>query len=393
MKTSGDRNASVDAGGVTGIYDIAASAFFVEFGTGMLMTLIPLYIKCLPASMDVDIAIKSALVFSVFGLFAAASYPVMGRLSDRLDSRKPFVLVGFAGFAVLAVACAEVDTFEQLLAVRAAQGIAVGAMVPAILAMLTHVSAPGSRGRSVGIYSTIRGIGPAAGPAAGGIIAYVWGYDAGFYACAALGLASLILVSIFVKETREPRITVKNEIDRASDGEIKLFVYATFTTMLAIMIVATLLPVYEVQMNASVGGLGISLSAYFSARLLFQTPIGILSDKIGKRNMVAAGLCLTALMLLGMAHVTSVPQLFALMFVAGITSAAVNVPALASGADLASPGMIGQQMSLFPMASAIGMVVGPMLGGIFATQFGFASPFYICAGLMVAVGVLIMRLR
>jgi MFS family permease len=55
--------------------------------------------------------------------------------------------------------------------------------------------------------------------------------------------------------------------------------------------------------------------------------------------------------------------------------------------------MIGQQMSLFPMASAIGMVVGPLLGGIFATQFGFASPFYICAGLMVAVGVLIMRLR
>jgi MFS family permease len=163
--------------------------------------------------------------------------------------------------------------------------------------------------------------------------------------------------------------------------------------MLAIMIVATLLPVYEVQMNASVGGLGVSLSAYFSARLLFQTPIGILSDRIGKRRMVAAGLSITAVLLLGMAHVTSVIQLFALMFVAGITSAAVNVPALASGADLASPGMIGQQMSLFPMASAIGMVIGPLLGGIFATQFGFASPFYICAGMMVVVGVLIMRLR
>nr|AAU82525.1 multidrug resistance efflux pump [uncultured archaeon GZfos18C8] len=379
----------------TELCNIAISAFFVEFGTGMLMVLIPLYIRDLPAGMDASLAIKSALVFSVFGLFAAASYPVMGRLSDRLDSRKPFVLAGFAGFAVLAVACAEIDTFEQLLIIRAAQGIMVGVMVPAILAMLATVSTPYNRGRSIGIYSTIRSIGPAAGPAVGGIIAGAWGYSAGFYACAVLGLVSLLLVNSIVKETHETRGRGigKNKTDRTSNGEIKLFVYATFTTMLAIMIVATLLPVYEVHLDASVGGLGVSLSAYFSARLLFQTPIGILSDRIGKRNMVAAGLSITAFLLLGMAHVTSVIQLFALMFVAGITSAAVNVPALASGADLASPGMIGQQMSLFPMASAIGMVVGPLLGGIFATQFGFASPFYICAGLMVAVGVLIIRLR
>ncbi len=379
----------------TELCNIAISAFFVEFGTGMLMVLIPLYIRDLPAGMETSLAIKSALVFSIFGLFAAASYPVMGRLSDRLDSRKPFVLAGFAGFVVLAVACAEIDTFEQLLIIRAAQGIMVGVMVPAILAMLAQVSTPYNRGRSIGIYSTIRSIGPAAGPAVGGIIAGAWGYSAGFYACAILGLVSLLLVNSIVKETHETRGRGigKNKTDRTSNGEIKLFVYATFTTMLAIMIVATLLPVYEVHLDASVGGLGVSLSAYFSARLLFQTPIGILSDRIGKRNMVAAGLSITAFLLLGMAHVTSVIQLFALMFVAGITSAAVNVPALASGADLASPGMIGQQMSLFPMASAIGMVVGPLLGGIFATQFGFASPFYLCAGLMVAVGVLIVRLR
>jgi MFS family permease len=379
----------------TELCNIAISALFVEFGTGMLMVLIPLYIQDLPAGMDASLAIKSALVFSVFGLFAAASYPVMGRLSDRLDSRKPFVLAGFAGFAVLAVACAEIDTFEQLLIIRAAQGIMVGVMVPAILVMIAQVSTQDSRGRSIGIYSTIRGIGPAVGPAAGGIIAGMWGYGAGFYACAVLGLVSLLLVNRIVKETHETRARRVRDggADRTSNGEIKLFVYATFTTMLAIMIVATLLPVYELHLDASVGGLGISLSAYFSARLFFQTPIGILSDRIGKRNMVAAGLCITALLLLGMAHVTSVLQLFALMFVAGITSAAVNVPSLASGADLASPGMIGQQMSLFPMASAIAMVIGPMLGGIFATQFGFASPFYICAGMMVAVGVLIMRLR
>jgi len=380
------------------LYIIAVSVFFADFGTGMLIPLIPLYITRLSSSTDLSLAIKSALVFSVFGIFAAVSYPVMGRLSDRLDRRKPFVLTGLTGFVVLSAACAKIDTFEQLLIIRVAQGIMVGVMVPAILAMLTHVSTPENRGRSMGIYSTIRGTGSAIGPATGGVIAGIWGFDAGFYACAALGLVSILLVSIFVDETHETEIpetrgVSKKRIEFNSNSEIKLLAYATFTTMLAIMIVATLLPVYELHLNASIGGLGIALSAHFSARLIFQTPIGILSDRIGRRNMVVAGLLATALLVIGMAHATTTPQLLTLMFIAGITSAVVNVPALASGADLSSPGMVGQQMSLFPMVSAIGMVIGPLLGGTFATYLGFASPFYICAGLMVAAGALIVKGR
>ncbi len=381
----------------TELYVISVSIFFADFGTGMLIPLIPLYITRLSGSIDLSLAIKSALVFSVFGIFAAASYPVMGRLSDRLDRRKPFVLTGLIGFVVLSAACAKINTFEQLLIIRAAQGIMVGVMIPAILAMLTHVSTSENRGRSMGIYSTIRGTGSAIGPATGGVIAGFWGFDAGFYACAALGLVSILLVSIFVNETYEtPKIpetrgVSKKRTEFNSNSDIKLLAYATFTTMLAIMIVATLLPVYEQHLNASIGGLGIVLSAYFSARLIFQTPIGILSDRIGKRKLVAAGLLVTALLVVGMAYTTTTLQLLTLMFIAGMTSAVVNVPALASGADLSSPGTVGEQMSLFPMVSAIGMVVGPLLGGMFATYLGFASPFYVCAGLMVVVGVLILK--
>lgn len=381
----------------TELYVISVSVFFADFGTGMLIPLIPLYITRLSGSIGASLEIKSALVFSVFGIFAAASYPVMGRLSDRLDRRKPFVLIGLIGFVVLSAACANIDTFEQLLIIRVAQGIMVGVMVPAILVMLTHVSTPENRGRSMGIYSTIRGTGSAIGPATGGVIAGFWGFDAGFYACAALGLVSILLVSIFVNETHEiPETPKTRDISEKrtefnSNSDIKLLAYATFTTMLAIMIVATLLPVYELHLNASIGGLGIALSAHFSARLIFQTPIGILSDRIGKRKLVVTGLLATALLLVGMAYTTTTLQLLTLMFIAGITSAVVNVPALASGADLSSPGMVGQQMSLFPMVSAIGMVIGPLLGGMFATYLGFASPFYICAGLMVMVGVLIVK--
>jgi len=400
------------------LYAIAVSLVFADFGTGMMIPMMPLYITELPAGMDLDIVIKSALVFAVFGFFSVASYPVMGRLSDRIDRRKPFVLAGLIGFTVLAVASARVATFEQLLVIRAAQGIMVGAMAPSVLAMLTHVSTSGNRGRAMGIYSSIRGIGPALGSGAGGLIAGAWGFDYGFYVCAVLGLASIVFISLFVEETHETSEShefheshktrethgdsVNGSVDGSEDGsvdgrdcdpesEIKLLAYAAFTTMLALMIVATMLPAYKLQLDASVGGLGISIAAHLSARLIFQTPVGILSDRFGRRNIIVGGLCGTALLLTGMAHATTAIQLPVMMFAAGVTSAAVTVPALASGADLASPGMVGQQMSLFPMASGIGMVVGPLLGGFAAAYLGFVAPFYICSGLMLVVGVLIAR--
>jgi len=385
------------------LYAIAVSLLFADFGTGMMIPMMPLYITELPSGADLDIVIKSALVFAVFGLFSVASYPVMGRLSDRIDMRKPFVLAGLIGFTVLAVASAMVATFEQLLVIRAAQGIMVGAMAPSVLAMLTHVSTSDNRGRSMGIYSSIRGIGPALGSGAGGLIAGAWGFDYGFYVCAVLGLASIAFVSLFVGEThetsescesresRETSSTIVDGRDCDPESEIKLLAYAAFTTMLALMIVATMLPAYKLQLDASVGGLGISIAAHLSARLIFQTPVGILSDRFGRRNILVGGLCGTALLLVGMAHATTAIQLPLMMFAAGVTSAAVTVPALASGADLASPGMVGQQMSLFPMASGIGMVVGPLLAGFAAAYLGFAAPFYICSGLMLVVGVLIAR--
>ncbi|HIE32357.1 MAG TPA: MFS transporter [Methanosarcinales archaeon] len=384
------------------LYVLTGSLFFGDFGTGILMPLIPLYIKHLDAGMSLDLEIKSALAFGVFGLFAATSYPLMGRLSDRIDRRKPFVLAGLIGFMVLSAACAIIDTFEQLLAIRVAQGVMVGVMGPSVLAMLTHVSTPDNRGRSMGVYSTIRGIGSAAGPAAGGVISVVWGFGAGFYTCAVLGLISIILVGLFVKETRSSGFAwsrtgcLSDQPDSAgsvngtANTDIRLLASAAFTTMLAIMIIATILPLYEVRLGASTAGLGIALAAYFSARLIFQTPMGMLSDMVGTRRVMVAGLGMSALLLVWMAHIATTPEFLVLMFATGVAAAAVNTPALAFGADLSCPDMVGQQMSLFPMASAIGMVVGPLIGGVFASYLGFASPFYLCAGLMVSIGVMVM---
>ena len=186
------------------LYVLSFSRFCEDLGSGMLVALIPLYISDLGASFfsGLPLVARAGLVMTVFGLFSALTQPLMGRLSDRLDRRRPFILFGLIGYTFFSLLYSQVTSYEQLLFIRLLQGITVGATIPAVIAMVTHISTSETRGKAVGVYTTIRGVGFGLGPVVGGAIARYWGFDAGFYFCALLGVVSLGLVTFFVKETR-----------------------------------------------------------------------------------------------------------------------------------------------------------------------------------------------
>jgi MFS family permease len=168
---------------------LSISKFFKDLGTGILAFLIPLYIVQTHSVFAPEIpdVVKAGIVTTVFGLFNAFSQPISGRLSDRLDKRKPFVIFGLAGFIAASVLYSYVSVFEHVVLLRAIQGITVGAAVPAIIAMVTHFSTSGTRGRAIGIYSSMRGFGYGIGAMVGGIVATYYGFTAGFYLCALRG--------------------------------------------------------------------------------------------------------------------------------------------------------------------------------------------------------------
>ena len=67
-----------------------------------------------------------------------------------------------------------------MLVLRVLQRITVGATIPAIIAMVTHLSTPATRGKAVGVYSTIRGLGFGLGPVLGGAVATYYSFDTAF---------------------------------------------------------------------------------------------------------------------------------------------------------------------------------------------------------------------
>lgn len=99
----------------------------------------------------------------------AVSLPAAGWLGGRLGYGRAWAL-GLAAFAGASALCALASGPSTLIAARVAQGLAAGVMIPAGQAVVGSVARPGQLGRLFGVLGLAISLGPALGPAFGGVL-------------------------------------------------------------------------------------------------------------------------------------------------------------------------------------------------------------------------------
>lgn len=114
-----------------------------------------------------------------------------GAIGDRIGRREALT-IGFAIFAVANLASVFADGVWLLIALRAGAGTGAAIMMPATLATVSEVFDDASRGRAIGVWSSIAAAGGAFGPALGGGVVSLWGWPAVFAVTAILGAVGLV---------------------------------------------------------------------------------------------------------------------------------------------------------------------------------------------------------
>ncbi len=162
-----------------------------------------------------------------------------------------------------------------------------------------------------------------------------------------------------------------------------------------------ILPLFPVYIDLLGGGgleVGILFSSFVFTRALLATPFGNLSDRLGRKNIILAGSILYAVL----AILFTVPDTwFGLIFVRafqGVASAMVWPVSEALVIDSTPENKRGASMGKIVMASNLGFVIGPFVGGalfMFASQtLGYSDqdsykfPFYFTAALALAGSVM-----
>jgi MFS family permease len=362
-------------------------------GNSILFIVLPLYVNQLAAPLfPFPETVRVGLLIGAYGIVTAVLQPVMGSIIDRVGQRKLSIQVGLVLMGAATLSFALAHQFTSLLILRTLQGVGVALTVPASLAIMTTATEKETRGGSMGIFSSMRIMGFAAGPLLGGYLVDHFSFNSAFLAGSVATFVAFVLVQMWVKEPHHDLSAERAKPFKPVDLSImtpSLFgvSFASFSMAIAIAIMVTLETQFNERLNVTATAFSIAFSALLVSRLIFQIPLGRWSDKIGRKPLIIAGLLLLipSTALLGL--VSNLNELIALRLVQGIGSAAVAAPAFALAGDTAPPGSEGRQMSFVTMGFMLGSAVGPLLAGVLAV-WSFEMPFYI-GGALSLVGAVV----
>jgi EmrB/QacA subfamily drug resistance transporter len=126
---------------------------------------------------------------------------VFGKLGDLFGHRRIFG-TGLAFFVVAFTLCATAESFGALLVARVLQGVGTGLVLSCGPALATTLFPESMRGRVLGIYTMMFGIGAALGPSLGGVLIAQWGWAAVFGFRAPLAAVALLFLFILPRAQR-----------------------------------------------------------------------------------------------------------------------------------------------------------------------------------------------
>ncbi|MDB5124374.1 MAG: tetA 4 [Mucilaginibacter sp.] len=163
------------------------------------------------------------------------------------------------------------------------------------------------------------------------------------------------------------------------DKNLWVLVFVCIINSLGFGIIVPVLYTYGKTFGLTGTTLGV-LTASFSIAQFFATPVlGSLSDKWGRKPLLAISLAGTCLSFLLFAEAKVLWVLFAARILDGLTGGNISV-AQAMVADTATPANRAKRFGILSSAFAFGFVVGPLVGGLF-TRLSPQAPFFFAAGI------------
>jgi EmrB/QacA subfamily drug resistance transporter len=381
-----------------------------------------------------------------YGIAFAAGIITAAALGDRFGRRRVFTL-GLMLFTVSSVACALAPNVTELIVARTIQGLGAAVVLPLSLTILTTAFPPQRRGLLVGIYGGLAGLAVAAGPliggaiteglgwhwifwlnvpigllavtvgtrllpeshgapdrldligvalVTGGVVVLVWSLvranDVGWSSPQTVGtlLAGCALLLAFVGwERRAPTPMVPLGLFRSrafAIGNVTAFFMSGATFSAAFLITQE----FQFARGYSPISTGLRLLPFFATPMVISPFAGAMSDRIGRRPIMATGLALQAL---GFAWVaargsrdTSWVELVIALLVAGIgvSMALPTVPTTVLNAVATT--QLGKASGVNYMAQRLGAVFAIAIGSAVFSAYGrLGDPAAVTAGFRPAL--------
>jgi len=168
---------------------------------------------------------------------------------------------------------------------------------------------------------------------------------------------------------------------------LSMCMFIVFTSILSLI---PMLPAISYDLNVSKTMLGVIMGSFMIFMAFPQIPIGVLSDRYGRRLFITIGILIFSLGLLIFGTAVSGLQLLAARSLSGLGAAMFFSTAYTVVNDIYSTNERGKGMGIISITVGLGTVSGYILGGVIGSIFGWRTVFLsmFCTSLLLSVSTL-----
>ena len=352
------------------------------------------------------VGVAPALTFLVaFGVTKALTNLAAGILADRYG-RRPVLVAGWLVGIPVPLLLIWAPGWEWVVVANVLLGINQGLTWSVTVLMKVDLVGPQRRGFALGLNESA-GYGAVAVTAlATGFIADRAGLRPGpFLLGLAVAVAGLVLSAFAVGETRDHVRLEEAALERAArpswrtilvrtsvlDRTLSAASQAGLVNNLNDGMAWGLLPLYYAAAGLSLAEIGTLAAAYPLTWGIAQLGTGAVSDRIGRKGLIVAGLLVQGAAIAAIAGTSGFGPWLVAAVALGLGTAMVYPTLLAAVADVADPAWRGSALGVYRMWRDLGFAAGAIIVGVVADRAGMSGAIAAVAAVTVASGLVVAR--
>jgi MFS family permease len=337
----------------------------------------------------------AAVLVGVRGLGLLLFDVPAGALAARFGD-KPILLFGLAAMLIGLLLLAAAPGLSAFLPAALLLGAGHAAWVLGRQSYISHVCPGDELGRAITGMAGLQRVGAFVGPAAGGLVASLWGYPVAFLIGGLCAAAAAGFVLAYAREVErahpapDPMLAGIAAVVRAHRRALATAGTAALALQLMRATRQLLVPLFGQAIGLDAGAIGLlyALSAAIDMSLFY--PVGVIVDRLGRKWSAVPSMVLFAFGLALLPLADGYYSLLAAALLLGLANGLGTGVVMIIGSDLAvASGRRGQFLGVWRLIGDVGMSGAPLLTGALVQMSGLALASIVTAGIGLA-GALVM---
>jgi len=144
-----------------------------------------------------------------------------------------------------------------------------------------------------------------------------------------------------------------------------------------------LVPLFASDLGATTVQVGMINAVFMAAAAILSLPLGLVSDRLGRRRLILTGMAISGLTSLSLLLVRTPLQVGAVYLFSGVGLACFSPSMMSYVGDVSPPPFLGRAYGWYTSSLYLGMAAGPGLGGAIAAG-GYRAAFFFSAAVIAA---------